>query len=143
MHYLLKHIIEMVQLLGQTDFNIMGESNRYSESHDLYHKPVDIAPSLDPTEIEIDEFERAIEYLEFLESLFQADAQIILETLDFDGDGGPCYNAYIINPLYRKHYQDYWDTNYERNGAMLWQAATMEYILKYPNNVLTVWSGPY
>ena len=140
MHYHLDRIIKMVELVGQDDFNIICGAARYPDENDLFHEPVNIIP-LDPNG-RIEDLESCTSYLEFLYSLFEAGSDIILETMGQD-DGGPVYQAYIIRSDHKQHYQDYYDDNEERDGAMLWEGATMEYILKYPKNIVTVWSGPY
>lgn len=79
-----------------------------------------------------------------LDFMFEAGAELILETNQgHDDEGGDCYQAYIVLPDFKKHFQEYYDDNYERDGKCLWQLCVMEYINKFPGNLRIVWAGAY
>ena len=79
-----------------------------------------------------------------LNDIFNAGGSIILETSQgFDDDGGNCYQAYIVEKKNAKHFQEYWDDNYEKDDTPRYQHCIFEYIVKYPENLMVLWAGPY
>ena len=130
MHYATRRIIKCV-------------NRNYNSQMTIYYKPANLYPTdyQEPQEPEL--------LIEELENLFNSGNEIILETQQgFDDEGQDCYHAYIIRAEYKEQYYHYWDMNYERklpNGEpqALYQLCTMEYILKHPEHIITIWAGPF
>lgn len=69
-------------------------------------------------------------------------AQIILETnTGFDDDGENCYEVYILKPEHFDHFNTFRnDSNLNETHYIF---SIMQYITLFPENVISVWAGPY
>lgn len=69
-------------------------------------------------------------------------AQIILETnTGFDDDGENCYEAYILKPDHVEHFNTFMYNSCKYQNHYVF--SILQYITQFPENVISVWAGPY
>jgi len=140
MHYSTQRIMDRVYNNGGPVYNddiqvLLGYTSGY-EKLDDHPEPL----SMEEFQTTVPTTDTILSFPEYLDDIFEDGAYLLLETYDSaDDDGGPCYQAYIIDPDWVQHYEAYLDHNQQldRNVAIL------RYISDNPEAFTIIWAGPY
>jgi hypothetical protein len=74
------------------------------------------------------------------------ESELLFSTTSSQGDeGGELRMVYLLKNEFAKHYQEFYDQLDEANQNTAWthEIANFRYVLEFPNNLMTIWQGPY
>ena len=96
--------------------------------------------SMEAFQVTVPTTDIVLSFFEYLDAIFEDGAELIIETTILAGDdGGPCYQAYILDVDWVQHYNEYMD---QQADALL-HDSIFSYITTNNEAFMMVWAGPY